>query len=206
MNEECTVLEDQNEDASASHNHVEAPPATWADSYAETEREEAPLGESTEAAVGIFADTGTNSDFNCENSDSTHQKSELDELRGQLKQLRQELDERNAKLTKMERIEQQYVEFSTLYPDTPIASLSEEVWQGVKDGNSLAAAFALAEHRLALSKKKASQSNAENRARSAGSAMSAESVEFSPAEVRAMTSSEVRANLSKIMRSMQKWH
>lgn len=206
MNEECTVLENQKEDASASRNYVETSSATCANAYASTEREEAPLGESTEAAAGVFTDTGTDSDFDCENSDSTHQKSELDELRGQLMQLRQELDERNAKLTQMERIEQQYIEFSALYPDTPITSLPEEVWQGVKDGNSLAAAFALAEHRLALSKKKICQSNADNRARSAGAVKSAESIEFSPAEVRAMTSAEVRANLSKIMRSMQKWH
>ena len=154
----------------------------------------------------VFAFSYVVADFDCKDSDPTYQKSELDELRGQLNQLRQELDARNVRLAQMEHIERQYEEFSALYPETSIASLSEEVWQDVKGGNSLAAAFALAEHRRALSQKKASASNADNRARSAGAVKNAESVEFSPSEVRAMTSAEVRANLAKIMRSMQKWH
>ncbi len=206
MNEECTVLEDQNEDASATHDFVETPPAPQTAKPLTTEGTKTPLGEPNEAALGIFADTCADPDFDCEDPDSTHQKSELDELRGQLNRLRQELDAKNAQLAQMEHIERQYNEFSVLYPETPIASLSKEVWQGVQDGNSLAAAFALAEHRRTLLQKMAVERNAENRARSAGAAKNAESVEFSPAEVRAMTPAEVRANLPKIMRSMQKWH
>ena len=206
MNEECTVLEDQNEDTGTSHDPVATPPAPQtADSYA-TEEAEASLGKSDEAALGIFTDTGTDPDSDCEDPDPTHQKSELDDLRGQLNQLRQELDARTARLVQMEQLEQQYAEFSALYPDTPISSIPEEVWQSVKGGNSLAAAFALAEHRHALSQKMAAESNADNRARSAGAVKSAENVEFSPAEVRAMSAAEVRANLPRIMRSMQKWH
>ena len=205
MNEECTVLEDQNEDASVSHDFVAQAPAPPAESP-EEEGEEAPLRGADEAITGIFADPDADPDPNCQNSDPTDQKSELDELRGELMQLRQALDESHARLAQMEHIERQYTEFCTLYPNTPISTLSEEVWQGVANGNSLAAAFALAEHRRALSQKKASDSNAFNRSRSAGAVKSAENLEFSPAEVRAMTSEEVRANLSKIMRSMQKWH
>lgn len=205
MNEECTVLEDQNEDASVSHDFVAQAPAPPAESP-EEEGEEAPLRGADEAITGVFADPDADPDPNCQNSDPTDQKSELDELRGELMQLRQALDESHARLAQMEHIERQYTEFCTLYPNTPISTLSEEVWQGVANGNSLAAAFALAEHRRALSQKKASDSNAFNRSRSAGAVKSAENLEFSPAEVRAMTSEEVRANLSKIMRSMQKWH
>ena len=205
MNEECTVLEDQNEDASVSHDFVAQAPAPPAESP-EEEGEEAPLRGADEAITGVFADPDADPDPNCQNSDPTDQKSELDELRGELMQLRQALDESHARLAQMEHIERQYTEFCTLYPNTPISTLSKEVWQGVANGNSLAAAFALAEHRRALSQKKASDSNAFNRSRSAGAVKSAENLEFSPAEVRAMTSEEVRANLSKIMRSMQKWH
>ena len=205
MNEECIVLEDQNEDASVSHDFVAQASASPTDSPTK-EGEEAPLRGADEVVAGIFADPGADPCPDCEDLDPAYQKSELDELRGELMQLRQALDESHARLAQMEHIERQYTEFCTLYPNTPIDTLPEEVWQGVANGNSLAAAFALAEHRRALSQKKASDSNAFNRSRSAGAVKSAENLEFSPAEVRAMTSEEVRANLSKIMRSMQKWH
>ena len=205
MNEEYTAFQDQNESASTSHNSVAQTPATRAESPTE-EGEETPLREPNEASVGVFADPGADPDSDSQNSDSTPQKSELDELRGELMQLRQALVESHAKLSQMEHIERQYAEFCELFPDVAISSLPDEVWKSVGNGTSLAAAFALAEHRHALSLKKVSDSNAANRTRSAGAVNNAESVEFSPAEVRAMTSAEVRANLSKIMRSMQKWH
>lgn len=205
MNEEYTVLEAQNEDASVSHDFVAQASASPTDSPTK-EGEEAPLRGADEVVAGIFADPGADPCPDCEDLDPAYQKSELDELRGELMQLRQALDESHARLAQMEHIERQYTEFCTLYPNTPIDTLPEEVWQGVANGNSLAAAFALAEHRRALSQKKASDSNAFNRSRSAGAVKSAENLEFSPAEVRAMTSEEVRANLSKIMHSMQKWH
>ena len=205
MNDETVILENQTDDASTPNDFVETAPATPTDSPT-PEEEETPLGEPMEIALGIPTDPCTDSDLDCKDSDPTPQKSELDELRSELMQLRRDLENSYAKLAQMEHIEQQYLEFTTFYPNTPISSLSQEVWQGVKDGNSLAASYALAEHRKALSLKMASDSNADNRARSAGAAGNAESVEFSPAEVRAMTSQEVRANLSKIMRSMQKWH
>ena len=162
MNEECTVLEDQNEDASATHDFVETPPAPQTAEELAAKETELPLGEPNETALGIFADTCADPDFDCKDLDPTHQKSELDELRGQLNHLRQELDTKNAQLAQMEYIERQYTEFSALYPQTPIASLSKEVWQSVQDGNSLAAAFALAEHRHALLQKMAAEKNAEN--------------------------------------------
>jgi hypothetical protein len=205
MNDETVILENQTDDASTPNDFVETAPATPTDSPT-TEEEETPLGEPMEIALGVPTDPGTDSDPDCEDSDPTPQKSELDELRSELMQLRQALDESHARLAQMAHIERQYTEFCTLYPNTPISTVSKEVWQGVEDGNSLAASFALAEHRKALSLKMAADSNADNRTRSAGAAGQAESVEFSPAEVRAMSSQEVRANLSKIMRSMQKWH
>lgn len=205
MNDESTVLENQNEDSDTSHDSVEETATPLSESL-DSQTEKATLGSTDEALAGVFANTGTDLDSDCENTDSQIAESQLEQLRGELTQLREELERRNARLAHMEQIERQYAEFCNLYPDTPINTLSADVWQGVEDGNSLAAAFALAEHRRALSLKKASDSNADNRARSAGAVNNAESVEFSPAEVRAMSSLEVRANLPKIMRSMQKWH
>ena len=168
-------------------------------------QKEAPTG-TDEAAADLFADTGTDSDSDCEGSDSQTQESELEQLRSELKQLREEIAARDARLTQSARIEREYSEFCDLFPGVSVASLPEEVWQDVKGGTSLAAAYALAEKRQAASLKRANDSNTNNRARSAGAVQNAQSYEFSPAEVRAMTSQEVRANLPKIMRSMQKWH
>ena len=104
------------------------------------------------------------------------------------------------------RVEREYAEFCELFPDLSIRELPDEVWQDVKNGTSLAAAYALAEKKRAVALGRAKVSNAQNRARSVGAVRNAQNDEFSPAEVRAMTSAEVRANLPKIMRSMQKWH
>ena len=205
MNDEVTVFENQDQDSSTSHDFVSQTSAT-SDEPDTKEGEETAERKSDKTALGVLADPGTDSDTDCKNPDSTPQKGELDELRSELMQLRQELDQSHARLAQMEHIERQYAEFCELYPNVSIASLSEEVWKSVGDGTPLAAAFALAEHRKSISLKMATDSNADNRARSAGAVKNAESVEFSPSEVRAMSSQEVRANLSKIMRSMQKWH
>lgn len=159
-----------------------------------------------EATVDLLTDTGADPDSDCKGSDTEAQESELVKLRGELRQLREELAQRDARLMQDTRVEREYAEFCDLYPDTPVASLPEEVWQDVKGGASLAAAYALAEKKRAVSLQRATDSNSRNRARSAGAVNNAQSNEFSPAEVRAMSSAEVRANLSKIKRSMQKWH
>ena len=205
MNDEVTVFENQDQDSSTSHDFVSQTSAT-SDEPDTKEGEETAERKSSEADLGVLADPGTDSDTDCKNPDSTPQKGELDELRSELMQLRQELDQSHARLAQIEHIERQYAEFCELYPNVPLSSLSAEVWKSVGDGTPLAAAFALAEHRKSISLKMATDSNADNRARSAGAVKNAESVEFSPSEVRAMSSQEVRANLSKIMRSMQKWH
>ena len=205
MNDEVTVFENQDQDSDASHDFLAQTPAA-SDEPLANEGEETAERESDKTAIGILTDPGADSDTDCKDPDPSPQKSELDELRSELMQLRKELDDSYARLAQMEHIDEQFAEFSALYPNTSIQSIPQEVWQSVKEGNSLAAAFALAQRRHALSLQKATDSNTNNRARSAGAVKNAESVEFSPSEVRAMSSEEVRANLSKIMRSMQKWH
>ena len=97
-------------------------------------------------------------------------------------------------------------EFCTLYPEVPLSSLPDAVWQDVREGIPLAAAYALAERRRVRREASAKESNQQNRMRSTGELRPASTDFFSPSEVRAMSPSEVRANYQSILRSMQKWH
>lgn len=205
MNDESSVFENTETSPCPSCDTVETEIASEGTACNNASEEQTSPG-ADEAAVGVPTDTGADSDTDCENSDPTTQESELEQLRSELKQLREELALRDARTHQEERITREYAEFCDLYPETPISSLSPEIWQAVEGGTPLAAAFALAERKRTISLKKADESNASNRARSAGAVNNAQSIEFSPAEVRAMSSEEVRANLPKIMRSMQKWH
>lgn len=205
MNDEKIVLENEKTSPCQTCDPTEEKNAPQTDENYASQETALCYGED-EADAGILTDTGTNSDSNCESSDSAAPTNELDELRGELTRLRQELAERDARLLKNEQIERTYAEFCDLYPNIPIASLPKEVWKNVENGTSLAAAYALAERKRAISLQKAADANANNRARSAGAVHNAQSVEYSPAEVRAMSSSEVREKLPQIMRSMQKWH
>lgn len=206
MNDENSVLQTAQIPSCQACDTLETEGTQKTDACNDVRKESAPAGREDEADLDVFADSGTDLDSDCQDSDPTPQESELEQLRSELKQLKEELAQRDARLMKEERIEREYAEFSQLYPDVSVTALPQEVWQSVESGTSLAAAYALAERRNALSLKKATDSNANNRARSAGAISNAESIEFSPAEVRAMSPSEVRANLPKIMRSMRKWH
>ena len=96
-------------------------------------------------------------------------------------------------------------EFRTLYPDVSLKTLPDSVWEDVKKGIPLSAAYALAEKRRIYTEAIAAQSNAENQKRSTGAVLATENEYFSPSEVRAMSPDEVHANYHKIMRSMQSW-
>lgn len=205
MNDENSVFENTETPPCSTCDTPETETATERDVCGNASKEKT-LNGTDETLVGIFADTGTDLDFDCESSDPETQESELEQLRSELKQLREELALRDARMHQEERITREYAEFCDLYPEISISSLSQEIWQTVESGTPLAAAFALAERKREISLKRANESNTTNRARSAGAVNNAQSIEFSPAEVRAMSSAEVRANLPKIMRSMQKWH
>lgn len=205
MNDENSVFENTETIPCQTCDILETENAPTGDECSYTSKEEALPG-TNEAAPDLLTDTGTDSDPDCKDSDSQTQESELEQLRSELKQLKEALALRDARMHQEERVTREYDEFCDLYPEVPLSSLPQEIWQDVKKGTSLAAAYALAEKKKTVALKKATESNISNRARSAGAVNNAESIEFSPAEVRAMTSQEVRANLSKIMRSMQKWH
>ena len=205
MNDENSVFENAEADSLSPHDSLETEIATekgTCDGEPETEDSYGGI----EKALDVLADTRTNPDFDSENPDPQTQEGELEQLRSELKQLREELSLRDARMQQEERIGREFAEFCELYPDVPVSTLPKEIWQDVEKGNSLAAAYALAEKKKAIALKSAGESNVSNRARSSGAIHNAENFEFSPAEVRAMTSEEVRANLPKIMRSMQKWH
>lgn len=205
MNDESSVFENTETTPSSPCDTMETVDASKGDVCDSPSPGEVLFGED-EAVAGIPTDTGTDSDFDCEDADPKAQASELEQLRSELKRLREELHQRDIRAHQEERITREYAEFLELYPETPISSLPQEIWQEVEKGTSLAAAYALAERKRSISVGRATESNTSNRARSAGAVRNAESIEFSPSEVRAMSSTEVRANLPKIMRSMQKWH
>lgn len=205
MNDESSVFENTETTPSSPCDTMETVDASKGGACDALSSGEA-LFREDEAVAGIPTDTGTNSDFDCEDADSKTQESELEQLRSELKRLREELHQRDVRTHQEERITREYAEFFELYPKTSISSLPQEVWQEVEKGTSLAAAYALAERKRSIAVGRAAESNTNNRARSAGAVNNAENIEFSPTEVRAMSSAEVRANLPKIMRSMQKWH
>lgn len=134
-------------------------------------------------------------------SDSAH---ELEALRAEVESLKAQLNEERALYS---RVNAECNEFARLYPEVPLSSLSEDIWESVKRGVPIAAAYALEERRAAVANMKASAVNDNNRRLSSGSVDRRTAEEyFSPDEVRAMTPGEVRANYSKIISSMSKWH
>ena len=205
MNDESSVFENAEEPSLSTSDTLESENAPERIAGG-NQIEEETFCRADEHTAGVLTDTDADFDSDCKEPDSQTQESELEHLRSELKHLREELALRDSRANQEKRATREYDEFCSLYPDVPVSTLSPAVWQDVEKGTPLAAAYALAEKRKAVSLRKAMESNTNNRTRSAGAVSNAESIEFSPAEVRAMSSQEVRANLSKIMRSMQKWH
>lgn len=144
------------------------------------------------------------SDFDPALAESSEKTAEdgLEQLRSELNRLRNDLDARDAA---WKRIGLECEEFFALYPDTPLSAVSDGVWEDVKKGVPIAAAFALAKRKQDLAEQNAKTFNRANDLRSSGALHATDPDYFSPTEVRAMSQSEVRANYQKIMKSMQKW-
>ena len=125
-------------------------------------------------------------------------------LKEQLSALKEELEQSRAMY---DRFHAECMEFSQLYPTVSLSSIPDSIWESVKSGIPLSAAYALAEKKEALARAKAADVNSKNKALSSGSLSTSKSEEFfTPAEVRAMSAPEVRANYAKIITSMSKWH
>lgn len=125
-------------------------------------------------------------------------------LKAELEELKRSLEESRAFYA---RLEAECSEFSSLYPDVALSSLPDSVWQGVKNGIPLAAAYALDVRRTEREAELAGLVNAENKKMSSG-ALSSDNKDhiFSPTQVKAMTREEIRANYSQIVHSMKKWN
>ncbi len=119
--------------------------------------------------------------------------------------MRAELKELQEELARKQRQKEEEALFRSLYPDTPLDTLPDAVWRDVAAGLPLAAAYALSERRRQLTEQALAFGEKENRRRSSGPLGATEVQDYSPEEVRRMTRGEVRANLSGIRRSMQKW-
>lgn len=123
-----------------------------------------------------------------------------------LSALRAEADALRAELAAEREMAAQMREFCTLYPETPAETIPDSVWDRVRAGVPLAAAYALHERRAACERQAAAAAQAEARVRSGG-AVGGGSGEtfFTPAEVRAMSADEVRSNYHGILASMKRW-
>ena len=123
----------------------------------------------------------------------------------ELERLREELNGLREQITRVERLGAEYAEFYELYPRVALSELPDSVWETVRRGVPLAAAYALEERKRARTAEVAREQNERNRARSSGSPDRAIAGEFSAAEVRAMSPAEVRKNYRQILLSMQNW-
>ena len=128
--------------------------------------------------------------------------SELERLRGELNQLKRDME---AQKRAFDRFGAECAEFCELYPEKSPSEIPDDVWESMRRGIPLAAAFALHERRRTRIEEAAKLLNAKNRHRSTGGVEASRGGYLSPDEVRAMTPSEVKANYQSILLSMQKW-
>ncbi len=103
------------------------------------------------------------------------------------------------------RVERECAEFERYFPEVALRYVPDEVWEQVHAGVPLAAAYALYDR----GRKNAEHADAAARERCAlmptvlGETGGQEY--FSPAQVRAMNSREVRENYDRIFESMRHW-
>lgn len=135
---------------------------------------------------------------------TVEEKEDIEFLRKELETLKIELEE---KKKSFERMSREIGEFSEIFPEKNVNSIPDSVWESVRVGIPLAAAYALYERKNALRADTACRINERNGDISTGSIGRASTENFyTPDEVRAMSQSEVRKNYSKILESMKKWN
>lgn len=124
-------------------------------------------------------------------------------LRAEVESLRAELA---AARSENERVATEVGEFHALFPDCPLSAVPDTVWDQVRTGQSLCAAYALYEKKREAAIRRAEAVNLQNAQRSAGLAgKDAPAEYFTPDEVRAMSPNEVRRYYDKITESMKSW-
>lgn len=130
-------------------------------------------------------------------------RAQLSKLREELTQLREELSRKEAVSLRLGR---ECAEFRELYPEVPLSEIPDAVWDAVRDGTPLSAAYALAERRRARREAAAAEANRRNGERSSGEMVQHTPGYFSRDEVLRMSRAEVRENYGNILLSMQKWN
>ncbi len=131
----------------------------------------------------------------------------IEELNETISRLKEELEGYRSAEAERAHIAKQLDEFSELFPEISVRSIPDEVWDSVKEGNSLAAAYSVYERRITEAARRIELINAKNAQQAAGAAGKDVTSEFFSADdVRKMSPSEVRVNYAKIRRSMEKWN
>lgn len=126
-----------------------------------------------------------------------HLKAEIEALRLMLEKKKKEC----------ERVFLELAEFAKIFPKRAIESIPDEVWDSMKDGVPLSAAYALYEKQREADEYNIREVNRLNAERSAGAISSgADGGYYSPDEVRKMTADEVKKNYNLIIESMKKWN
>lgn len=132
---------------------------------------------------------------------------ELALLKSELETLRTELKARDEREAVNSRMIKEFTEFQKYFPDVELHSIPDEIWEQVKNGESLSASFALNLRKIEIERKKISDFNEKNRRMSAGSLMQGEGEKYySPSEVRRMSSAQVKAHYDDIVESMRHWN
>lgn len=174
------------------------------DEIGDTLTEDGVIDESLEDDAQKTDKSDETNDSQPTDSDEADNLSEIASLKAEILSLRAQLENERAVYSRMN---EECAEFNLLYPSVSISSLSDSIWESVKKGVPIAAAYALEERRAAVADMKAQSVNATNRQLSSGSIEANSAEEFyTPDEVRAMSPSQVRENYSKIISSMSKWH
>ena len=142
-----------------------------------------------------------------EKEEGEEEKSELDKLYEELDTLKGELARRDALDESNKRMLRECEEFREYFPDSELSSVPDEVWESVKGGVPLAAAYALYSRKNELHKNRINEINQRNKDMSAGSVKrGGEDKFYSPSEVRAMTREQVKSNYTDIIESMRHWN
>ena len=167
-------------------------------------------GETTEATATDTADPSPDPEDPAQSPDPDPEApaafeepaSELERLRGELNRLKCDME---AQKRAFDRFGAECAEFCELYPEKSPSEIPDDVWESMRAGVPLAAAFALHERRRTRIEEAARLLNQKNKSRSTGGVETSRGGYLSPDEVRAMTPSEVKANYQSILLSMQKW-
>jgi hypothetical protein len=132
---------------------------------------------------------------------------EVEFLRQEIDALKKELQKRDELEREQSRMNKEILEFKGYFPEVDIHSVPNDIWERVREGSSLSAAYALMLRKNELEQKKIGDFNEKNRRMSAGSLINGDGENYySPAEVKRMTPAQVRMDYDDIMASMKHWN